>query len=67
MKAIKFLGVISAIAMASLFTSCKKDYTCTCKINDTVLKTQTLTKMSKKKATEKCKDMEVHTNEHCSI
>jgi hypothetical protein len=46
---------IAALISTAFLTSCKKDYTCTCKDSSgTVISTNPLGKMTKKKATDDC-------------
>ncbi len=50
----KALTLIAGVAfVAVLFTSCKKDYTCTCTIGS-ISSSATYTKVSKKTATDAC-------------
>lgn len=67
MRNSKLLVALGLVVTMGFFASCKKEYTCTCKIGESVLKTQNLGKMSKKKATKECDALVVFENEVCSI
>jgi hypothetical protein len=61
MKKILFVVAISGLALAS----CKKDYVCECKMEGVVSGeiSETLTKMKKKEAEDKCKSYNEKTDD----
>ena len=50
----KLIIAIAALGMSFAFTSCEKNYTCTCTWNGNVVSSQELGKMSRSEAEDQC-------------
>jgi hypothetical protein len=50
----KTIIAIAALTMTFGFTSCKKDYTCVCKLNGTIVKTTQYNDVNRAEAEDKC-------------